>query len=228
MTLLMGRPINSEAQSTTNLITNSSFNNGAGWALGQGSSQDNSVSRLPGSGSLRVSNLSANSSQAPILKPNTLYSYSYWIKAQNVVGQGGVARFIQSTPSILVLAQAEYVKGSSEWQQIKGSFNTPVNYQSGRLELLYKLNNGDVLWYDDIILCEGDVNCVTALTPSIVPNRLGDIDGDGDVDIFDYNQLLTDFGKTGADLVADLDKNNSSSNKVDIFDYNTLLTNFGK
>ncbi|MBP9747042.1 MAG: DUF1565 domain-containing protein [Saprospiraceae bacterium] len=50
----------------------------------------------------------------------------------------------------------------------------------------------------------------------------GDIDGNGKVDIFDYNLLLTDFGKTGT-LATDIDKNG----KVDIFDYNTVLTHFG-
>ncbi len=54
-------------------------------------------------------------------------------------------------------------------------------------------------------------------------NSQGDIDNNGRVDIFDYNQLLTDFGKVGANLIADL----NSNGRVDIFDYNTLLSNFG-
>lgn len=58
-------------------------------------------------------------------------------------------------------------------------------------------------------------------TPSGKP---GDIDGNGKVDIFDYNVLLTNYGKTGQGLQGDLDKNG----KVDIFDYNLLLTNYGK
>lgn len=54
----------------------------------------------------------------------------------------------------------------------------------------------------------------------------GDIDANGKVDIFDYNILLTAFGRKspqdlkGADLDGDGD--------VDIFDYNILLTNFGR
>src|SRR3989344_8433021 len=52
----------------------------------------------------------------------------------------------------------------------------------------------------------------------------GDIDGNGKVDIFDYNSLLSDFGKIASGLIADLDGNG----KVDIFDFNTLLGNFGK
>lgn len=52
----------------------------------------------------------------------------------------------------------------------------------------------------------------------------GDINNSGSVDIFDYNLLLTDFGKTGDGLAGDVDKNG----RVDIFDYNLLLGNFGK
>ena len=52
----------------------------------------------------------------------------------------------------------------------------------------------------------------------------GDIDNNGKVDIFDYNSLLTDFGKVQPNLPTDLDKDG----KVGIFDYNILLTNFGK
>ena len=62
--------------------------------------------------------------------------------------------------------------------------------------------------------------------PETSPNpnpKPGDIDRNNKVDIFDYNSLLTDFGKTG-NLPADLDKDN----KVGIFDYNILLTNFGQ
>lgn len=64
------------------------------------------------------------------------------------------------------------------------------------------------------------------LSPSPVasPNKPGDVDGNNKVDIFDYNILLTNFGKTGSGVPGDLDKNG----KVDIFDYNILLTNFGK
>jgi hypothetical protein len=53
----------------------------------------------------------------------------------------------------------------------------------------------------------------------------GDLDSDGDVDIFDYNQLVTDFGWSGSPggKPADID----SDGDVDIFDYNILVTNFG-
>ena len=66
---------------------------------------------------------------------------------------------------------------------------------------------------------------VASASPSPIASvKTGDIDGNGKVDIFDYNVLLTNFGKTGTNLQGDFDKNG----KVDIFDYNTLITNFGK
>lgn len=51
----------------------------------------------------------------------------------------------------------------------------------------------------------------------------GDIDGDGDVDIFDYNILVSEFGAIGG---SPTDINNDG--KVDIFDYNILVENFGR
>ena len=56
------------------------------------------------------------------------------------------------------------------------------------------------------------------------PTLPGDIDKDGDVDIFDYNLIIQHFGNTSCGNVADIDGNC----KVDIFDYNTLIENFGK
>ena len=52
----------------------------------------------------------------------------------------------------------------------------------------------------------------------------GDLNKDGDVDIFDYNSLASNFGSTNCGNVADIDGNC----KVDIFDYNLLVGNFGK
>lgn len=50
----------------------------------------------------------------------------------------------------------------------------------------------------------------------------GDIDKDGDVDIFDYNKLVIDFGT--ANPRSDINGNGT----VDIFDYNTLVRDFGR
>lgn len=65
-------------------------------------------------------------------------------------------------------------------------------------------------------------------SPAASTIKEGDIIVNGKVDIFDYNQLLSDYGKTGTNLISDIYKTGSSLNKVDIFDYNLLLTNFGK
>jgi len=46
------------------------------------------------------------------------------------------------------------------------------------------------------------------------------------VDIFDYNILVADFGKTGAPGWIPSDINGNG--KVDIFDYNILVENVGK
>ncbi len=62
------------------------------------------------------------------------------------------------------------------------------------------------------------------LTPTPIPGDITGRDGipDGKVDIYDYNLLITDFGKSGSP--ADINGNG----KVDIYDYNTLIGNFGK
>jgi len=62
---------------------------------------------------------------------------------------------------------------------------------------------------------------VPTATPSIIQ---GDLDRDGDVDIFDYNILVRNFGNKDCGNQADIDGNC----KVDIFDYNILVRNFGK
>lgn len=57
-------------------------------------------------------------------------------------------------------------------------------------------------------------------------HKTGDIDGDNDVDIYDFTILLENFGKTGPPgfILADIIKNGA----VDIADYNALISNFGK
>ncbi len=47
---------------------------------------------------------------------------------------------------------------------------------------------------------------------------------DGVVDIYDYNLVVTDFKKTGQNLIADINKNG----RVDIFDFNFVVRDFRK
>lgn len=62
-------------------------------------------------------------------------------------------------------------------------------------------------------------------SPAISPSpfsKIGDINGNGKVDIFDFN-LFAGYFPT-KDIKGDVDKNG----RVDIFDFNALVTNFGK
>jgi hypothetical protein len=61
-------------------------------------------------------------------------------------------------------------------------------------------------------------------SPSPGPTLLGDTNNDGTVDIFDYNNVLRDYGKTGTGLVGDTNDDGS----CDIFDYNNVLRDYGK
>jgi len=62
----------------------------------------------------------------------------------------------------------------------------------------------------------------TSNTPSpTTESKTGDLDHDGDVDIFDYNALIGKFGQY------DCTFNITGNCAIDIFDYNLLIQNFG-
>jgi hypothetical protein len=61
-------------------------------------------------------------------------------------------------------------------------------------------------------------------TPTCSKASLGDINCDGSINIFDYNIMIGNFGKSGTGLQGDL----NGDNTVNIFDYNILVGNFGK
>lgn len=54
----------------------------------------------------------------------------------------------------------------------------------------------------------------------------GDLNNDGKVDIFDFSNLISNFGKTGSPGFIPADINRDGN--VDIFDFSILLGNFGK
>jgi hypothetical protein len=62
--------------------------------------------------------------------------------------------------------------------------------------------------------------------PTEPPYNLGDLDSDGDVDLYDYDIIVADFGRTGTPgfIPADINPNGV----VDLYDYNTLVGNYGK
>ena len=73
------------------------------------------------------------------------------------------------------------------------------------------------------------VPTTTTQTPTPTPKGTylpRDIDRNGKVDIFDYNLLFSDFGKTGAPgfVASDINKDG----KVNMVDYTLLVRNFGK
>jgi len=212
-----------------NLFTNPSFETKTGnypgnWGA-QPSSSSDSTAAHSGSSSFKLSgaaNVYVN--QKLNLRPATLYTLSFWIKSPTGMTGNGVSFRAVSSDSLTPVTGVASTKGPSfDWKQIKETFYTPTTYIDSRFDLMWDLKSGETVYIDDVSLCEGE-NCLPKIIIANTLVKAGDIDKDGDIDIFDYNQLLTDFGKTGSGLTADLDNNS----KVDIFDYNTLLTNFGK
>lgn len=71
--------------------------------------------------------------------------------------------------------------------------------------------------------CAGHSSCSTTPTGAKKP---GDFNGDGKVNILDYNVILANFGKTGPVGFSPADLN--ADGKVNLLDYNMLLNYFGK
>ena len=84
----------------------------------------------------------------------------------------------------------------------------------------------DNSWY---IAKDGTFNIVTSELNTALQcggTNVGDLDNDKDVDIFDYNKMVQDFGRTGAKCFSPADIDGDGD--VDIFDYNKLVGAFGK
>lgn len=84
----------------------------------------------------------------------------------------------------------------------------------------------DQVWSDGSAPPSDHAPIFATLSSTLPPAKVGDLNSDGRVDIFDYNALLQQFGKTGAPGFTPADININGA--VDIFDYNTLLVQFGK
>lgn len=63
--------------------------------------------------------------------------------------------------------------------------------------------------------------------PILLP---GDLDHDNDVDIFDYNLMIQNFGRTRTQgfIPSTIDPDIVKNDRVDIFDYNVLVESFGR
>ncbi|UCG37043.1 MAG: hypothetical protein JSV64_01855 [Candidatus Bathyarchaeota archaeon] len=104
--------------------------------------------------------------------------------------------------------------------RVKNQLDTPVT-------TYLTLNTTNLADYAAYAIIHTDVNGVV-LIPGLSGGYLGDIDEDGDVDIFDIMMMAKAYGsEDGApeyDARCDLDKNN----KVEIFDLIIAAGNYGK
>lgn len=166
------------------------------------------------------------------LKPATLYTLSYWIKSPSGMRGSGISfRAVSSDTLTPVTGVSSTNGGTFEWKQVKDTFYTSTTYVDNRFNLMWDLKAGETVYIDDVSICEGK-DCLPKQvqmqqTPAPSTGKPGDIITNGSVDIFDYNELLRQFGQTGSSLTADLEKSGTSANKVDIYDYNLLLSLFG-
>lgn len=67
--------------------------------------------------------------------------------------------------------------------------------------------------------------CIVLMTQPVAAGISSDTDDNRKIDIFDYNTLLTHFGRTGANGKSDGDLDRDFD--VDIFDYNQIISDFG-
>ncbi|MBI2443192.1 MAG: carbohydrate binding domain-containing protein, partial [Candidatus Levybacteria bacterium] len=143
-----------------NLLVNGSFEDPTGgFGLRSSSSIDSTVSHTGSKSYKAVGPASLTYTwQAPTLKPNTQYSISLWIKTQNVTGRGVSARYPETSPSTYI-HELPFANGTSDWKQVIYTFYTRTNFQSGRFDLVWELNSGDIAWFDDVVLCEGPLGC---------------------------------------------------------------------
>ena len=150
-----------EPEPILNLLQNPSFeesNSGSptSWGLRATSSLDTTIAHSGGN-SLKVTGPASFTYSAVTLnlKPNTLYSYHYWVKADNITGKGLSTRYVSLNPSE-IMPQSESVTGTTDWKRISRTFYTPDNHISGRFDLTWELDEGDIGWFDDFEFCEGD------------------------------------------------------------------------
>jgi hypothetical protein len=103
---------------------------------------------------------------------------------------------------------------TTNWQKYSFSYTPGISDYNARFIFNLGQQTGQI-WFDDVYYC--DLNCVVPIQ--------GDLDGNGKVDIFDYNTLVGNFGKSG---VGPSGGDINGNGTVDIFDYNLVVGNFGK
>ncbi len=149
-----------------NAVTNPGFEAGPEWAITAAAGEenpvfvDNTVSHT-GKASLCIRHKSAESySRAActvMLKPDTEYTASVWIKMAKVVpsakGDSCAARLYVCNDSGGELGVSPLAQGTSGWKQVSVTFN------SGKCTtvpvLLYLHNASGTVWFDDVEIVEG-------------------------------------------------------------------------
>jgi hypothetical protein len=128
---------------------------------------------------------------------------------------------------------------SAEFSFTLGSGTAPayIDFKKGDMSLMFKpllIGDAGLVGIKSVIITTpgssknwyvADTSNISLMHVNVVSVSVpGDANGDGKVDIFDYNLVVSNFGRTGADIPGDVNKDG----KVDIFDYNLVITNFGK
>jgi len=113
------------------------------------------------------------------------------------------------------------------------SFVFPITApgEPGTYNFQWQMNQGGVGWFGDlspnvsvVVTDEAPPAPTDTIVPTVPPGRVpGDANGDGKVNIFDYNLVVSNFGTDGKEIPGDLDGDGT----VGIFDYNEVVSNFG-
>lgn len=220
------------AAGAINFLQNSSFETAGGtgqalfpsWWLeiksgGAGSLSQDTSTKIAGNSSAKINITQTDDwwklqlyQQISNLTPGKKYNLQFSAKAS--VNRTVPIVFQQNAAPNAIYMQQDF-NLTTAWRQYNVTYTPSVGNNT-----IFVFNLGTAVgtvWLDGVSLTEADTSPLA-----------GDIVVNGKVDIFDYNKLLSDFGKTGTELVSDIYKAGSSLNKVDIFDFNLLLTNFGK
>jgi len=164
------------------------------------------------------------------VQPNTKYKVNYSVKTEELTSVGAqypgsviISEYNSSAKEGDALTanrvhdgrrdNVPTVTGTNDWTSKNYTFTTTANTAYVRIRLInagWGETKGRV-YFKDV---------------HFEKMSSADINGDGKVDIFDYNILVTNFGTTGTPgwIPADITKDG----KVDIFDYNILVRDFGK
>lgn len=103
---------------------------------------------------------SAYCGQSLQLLPNTAYVVSVWVKTR-AAGPGAGLRLVQTSPTSVILISPKYLNSAHEWTKMETTFRTPAEWNAGRVDLMWDLREGDVVWFDDLT-----ITCRALETPS--------------------------------------------------------------